>query len=414
MTQARAGDEGAACRLGDAYRVGDGVDQSWEQAFHWYTLGARAGDAEAQNNLGTLYLEGYYCQEDNVQAVYWYRKSAEQGANVAQYNLAMRYIRGEGVPVDYAEAKHWLEMSAESGYSRANVDLAIMYLHGEGCTPDIKKSLSLFDKGTLDDDPDSLYVLAEKLPALEQMALNGDLDDWLAQADLFYHHPTLPDAKPRGWAWMLWADARKSSLPRGSVGDACWFIEVFTDRSMNASTPSADKEKGWEFFQAMMLEADQRVAGKSASDAPKSIASSDTQSADEQRLTARWHEACGPGAPVAHAISKESPGAELILNIGAEGGGIDLYGRRGDGDRWTFWCDLNDWTPTLEDEPAIHKVSESVDSWDAAIAALNKICPHWIHLYPCFVHPQFRAPLLQVVERRLIVDRLVGSPRETE
>jgi len=436
MKQARAGDGSAASLLGDAYREGEVVEQSWEQAFRWYTLAARAGDVEAQNNLGTLYLEGFYCPEDHEQAVYWYRKSAEQGANVAQYNLGMRYIHGQGVPVNYAEAMRWLEKSADQGYNLANFDLGIMYLHGEGCKPDRTKALKLLIKGGNGGDERALTTLADKVQEMEEMAIEGDIDDWLALSDLYYDHLNLTDSIARGWAWLLWAEAHLESAisksqrecletwpddedfvsyvkAAGGAGMACTLIEIMTDRSKSSCTPKADKEKGQKLFGAMMHEREIAVPNKSAPDTPDG-ASDAAESNDSEHPPTKWHEACDANAPIEQRFSEVRPSDELILELCAEGGSLNVYGTRGSDGNWSFWCDLNDWTPTLEDDPAINRASGWAHSWNAVIASLDKMCNHWMGLYPCYVHPEFRKPLLELVERRLIVSRLVGGSGENQ
>jgi hypothetical protein len=403
MTNARTGDSASACRLGDAYREGSGVEQSWEQAFRWYTLGARAGDAESQNNLGTLYLEGYYCQEDFKQAAYWYQKSADQGASVAQYNLAMRYIHGQGVPPDYIKAMQWLEKSADQGYNLAYYDLGIMHLHGEGCTPDRTKGLKLLMKGCIEGDVRAAPVLSDNSFDLDDMAINGNIDDWLILSDLYYEHLEVPESKCLGWFWLLWAKAHAPS------DYGCLLIEIMTDRGMTFCTSAADKGIGQRHFNAVMQEVapsqcmpnDQPPSKKEVTEASRPV-----------DLPIQWQEACDPNSPIKAHNGNTPQGRDLLLSLGAEGGGIDLFGVRGNDGNWSFSCGLDDWTPELLDEPAIRRESESVGAWDAAIAILDKTCTHWMKLHPCYVHPEFRQPLLAVIERRLIVSRLVGKSKK--
>jgi hypothetical protein len=104
---------------------------------------------------------------------------------------------------------------------------------------------------------------------------------------------------------------------------------------------------------------------------------------------------------------KHKRGQCVIVEVGAEGGGFTLFGKKQQG-KWTFWSELNDWTPTLLDEPAIHRRSEEAKTWDAAIALMNKHCKHWMDLSPTQVHPEFRAKIWELVERRNIVSKLIG------
>lgn len=412
MEQASTGDAEAASRLADAYREGDFVAQDWEQAFRWYSVAARLGDMEAQNNLGTLYLEGFYCQEDHEKAAYWYRKSAEQGANVAQYNLGMRYIHGQGVLVDNTLAMRWLEKSAAQGYYLAYLDLGLMYLHGEGCSPDRTKALRLMMEGAAGGDDRAVEILLSKVPELEELAFEGDISDCLMLSDLFFECFELPDALAHGWAWLLWADAKNMASPVSFDAEVFARLqEIFSDKDKRGSTPVRDKKKGERLFKAM-----QHERGISTTQDHKMQNPSNKKTSmpvpGPARLPEKWRVACDPNGPIQQRFSKDRPEYELILDLAAEGGGVDVYGKPcGDGS-WTFWSDMSDWTPTLVDEDAIHRTTEEVLSWEVAIEILDEHFPYWIDLYPCYVHPEFRKPMLDLIERRQVVKHLVGLTGE--
>jgi TPR repeat protein len=120
------------CRLGDIYREGRAVEQDWDEAFQWYSLGASQGDAHAQNNLGTMFLRGAGCLVDEAKAVSWYRRAAEQGHLTAQANLAKRHLRGEGVAPDLAEAFRWFHAASQQGDLASTWELGTMYRFGRG------------------------------------------------------------------------------------------------------------------------------------------------------------------------------------------------------------------------------------------------------------------------------------------
>jgi len=401
IEQAKAGDGESASRLADAYREGELVGQDWEQAFRWYSVAARAGDKEAQNNLGTLYLEGYYCPEDHEKAVYWYRKSAEQGANVAQYNLGMRYLHGQGLPVDNLQAMSWLEKSSENGYPLASYDLGLMYLHGEGCKPDRSKALRLMMDAASDGDERAVESLVSKVPELEELAFEGDIRDWLRLSDLFYDCFKLPDAKAHGWAWLLWADAHFVGHASFDAGVFIRLQEIISDKDKRGATSAADKKKGEKLFKAMQHE---RAIALQANSPMSIVASVHPIEPDEERepvrLPDQWREACSPDVPTMKLSSKKRPGFELILDLAAEGGGVDLYGKPTRDGNWTFWSDMNDWTPTMEDEDAIHRTTNDVSTWNAAIAVLDEHFPYWTNLHLCYVHPNFRKQILELIEKR--------------
>ncbi len=410
LEQANAGDSAAASRLGDAYREGELVEQSWEQAFRWYSAAARAGDMEAQNNLGTLYLEGLHCPENFEKAVYWYRKSAEKGSDVAQYNLGMRYIHGQGVPVDNAQAMTWLKKSVDQGYYIAFFDLGLMYLYGDGCKPDRTKALRLAMQGAAGGDKRAVEFLVGKVPELEELAFEGDIQDCLMLSDLFFDYFDLPGARAHGWSWLLWADAKNSASQETFSAELyCRLHEIMSDKDKRGGIPMGDKKKGEKQFKAMQHEQTNCLSVKPEAAITPAVCN---RASKPFRLPEKWREACAPHALIEKRFSKSHPEYELILDMAAEGGGVDLYGKSDGQGNWTFWSDMNDWTPTLLDEDAISRTTSMVTSWDAAIAVLDSNFPYWVNLYPCYVHPDFRKPMLELIERRQLIQHLVNRNGE--
>ena len=80
--------------------------------------------------------------------------------------------------------------------------------------------------------------------------------------------------------------------------------------------------------------------------------------------------------------------SEVILEVGAEGGAITLYGVR-DLDGWRYSTSVLDQTPSLLpdefDEPEIRKDSEVVNSWEAALRLIDRY--PWHRLSPLTVPP---------------------------
>ena len=58
---------------------------------------AQQGDAKAQFKLGNCYRMGEGVNKDVTEAVKWYRKAAEQDNAEAQLGLGGLYFKGEGV-----------------------------------------------------------------------------------------------------------------------------------------------------------------------------------------------------------------------------------------------------------------------------------------------------------------------------
>src|SRR6266480_5902906 len=96
---------------------------------------------------------------------------------------------------------------------------------------------------------------------------------------------------------------------------------------------------------------------------------------------------------------------EVILQLGAEGGSVTLYGmetERG----WLFYRDVSDWTPELIGEERIQHKSPVVNSWDSAVALLDQY--PWPRLFPLMVHPEFSERIWYEVRDRLEKDQASG------
>jgi hypothetical protein len=98
--------------------------------------------------------------------------------------------------------------------------------------------------------------------------------------------------------------------------------------------------------------------------------------------------------------------SEVILEVGAEGGNITLYGVR-DSDGWRYSTSVLDQTPSLLpdecDEPEIRKESEVVNSWEAALRLIDRY--PWHKLFPLTVHPEFCEQVWAAVQNRFASDR---------
>ena len=90
--------------------------------------------------------------------------------------------------------------------------------------------------------------------------------------------------------------------------------------------------------------------------------------------------------------------SEIIVEIGAEGGSITLYGLRTERG-WLFAKETIDWTAKLFDEERSETGSVLVDSWAAALKLLDQ--HPWAELSPIFVHGQFGSEIWIAVQERL-------------
>ena len=120
--KAEAGDAEAQYVLGEAYRIGEGVEQDNAEAVRWYRKAAEQGHAKAQSKLGYTYYHGEGLEQDYMEAVSWWRKAAEQGHVAAQFNLGAAYEAGKGVEQDYVEAVSWYTLSGAGNLSEEILD----------------------------------------------------------------------------------------------------------------------------------------------------------------------------------------------------------------------------------------------------------------------------------------------------
>jgi hypothetical protein len=95
------------------------------------------------------------------------------------------------------------------------------------------------------------------------------------------------------------------------------------------------------------------------------------------------------------------PATITIMALGAEGGGVSLFGRQLRDGEWLFIASHVDQTPTFlagdEESVEIRDRSGWVSGWNDALDMLDKRYRYWPHLYPITVHPDFRNLVLDAV-----------------
>lgn len=83
---AAEGNPFAQYSLGAMYALGQGVDQSYQEAAAWYRRAAEQGDAYAQSNLGVMYSQGQGMDRNPVIAYTLTVLAAERGHEMALRN----------------------------------------------------------------------------------------------------------------------------------------------------------------------------------------------------------------------------------------------------------------------------------------------------------------------------------------
>ena len=85
-----------------------------------------------------------------------------------------------------------------------------------------------------------------------------------------------------------------------------------------------------------------------------------------------------------------------IIELGAEGGSLTLYGHKNKNAMWCFKLSTDETTLMEEDDSVEDFKSESkvVEGWGNAIDLLNEMYPYWKRLYPLEIHPDFSTALI--------------------
>jgi hypothetical protein len=153
LLAARRGNVEAQMELATCYSEGDGVEQNYAEAAHWFgeaaklgtpadnsawgfvtpmgrggaglrgsravvSQGGRAKKPGAQVSLGLCLQKGLGVYPSPQEAVHWFRQAAESGDAAGQMSLASCLQSGEGVAKNEAEALEWFRKAAAGGWRR--------------------------------------------------------------------------------------------------------------------------------------------------------------------------------------------------------------------------------------------------------------------------------------------------------
>jgi uncharacterized protein len=116
------GDADAQFNLGQAYKLGRGVEVDLAQASDWYRKAAMQGHLQAEDNFGLVQFQ----LGARDKAMPFIEKSAARGEPRAQYILGTALFNGDMVTKDWVKAYALMTRSAASGLSPATASLAQM------------------------------------------------------------------------------------------------------------------------------------------------------------------------------------------------------------------------------------------------------------------------------------------------
>lgn len=113
---ASTGDAEAQYRLGEAYRLGKGVDQDLAKAEEMFAGAAARGHSLAADTYGLL----LFARGEKSRALPYLRAAADRGDARAQYVLGLSHFNADLVERDWPRAFALLELSRRQGLAQAD------------------------------------------------------------------------------------------------------------------------------------------------------------------------------------------------------------------------------------------------------------------------------------------------------
>lgn len=112
---AQAGDPDAQFNLGQAYKLGRGVQPDLNVALDWYRKAAQQGHLRAEDNLGLLMFQ----QGDRANAITYLQRAAARGEPRAQYIVGTALFNGDLIGKDWVRAYALMTRASASGLPQA-------------------------------------------------------------------------------------------------------------------------------------------------------------------------------------------------------------------------------------------------------------------------------------------------------
>lgn len=138
--------------IGNMYKEGKGVQQSYDNAIIWYEKAEQKGE-NITKKLNETYKEYAKIKEKNKvyqEAFSLYLKASNRNDYEAMNKIGEYYQYGKGVSYSYEEAFKFYEKSSNGGNLKANKNIGNLYYFGFGVTQDYKKAAEYYQKAFSD------------------------------------------------------------------------------------------------------------------------------------------------------------------------------------------------------------------------------------------------------------------------
>ncbi len=217
MPFAARGDADALFNLGQAYKLGRGVQKNENIALDYYRKAATRGHGPAQEKLGiTLYAAA----DTKAEALRWLEQAAKNGQPRAQYVLGVAHFNGDAAPKNWPLAYAYMLRANNGGVPQATAALATM-----------NANISVNDRAKGEEIAATLAAPIPLAPATEVAAATAPVP------------PGAAPAKPAASPLAVKTAAASPVAPTASLGKAGWRVQLgaFSQKGMAAEAWTALK-----------------------------------------------------------------------------------------------------------------------------------------------------------------------------
>ncbi|MGE4323779.1 MAG: SPOR domain-containing protein [Sphingobium sp.] len=153
---AQAGDPDAQFNMGQAYKLGRGVQPDLNSAIDWYRRAATQGHLRAEDNLGLVMFQ----QGDRTNALPYLQKAAGRGEARAQYIVGTALFNGDLLSKDWVRAYAMMTRASASGLPQAATSLQQM----DKYIPEDQRKQGLALAATMENTERSVALAAAQSP----------------------------------------------------------------------------------------------------------------------------------------------------------------------------------------------------------------------------------------------------------
>lgn len=162
-------------RIGKMQLQGLGTEESYEEAFYWFTLSAEQKYKFAEYSLGGLYYRGQGVEQSYIKAFNLYLRSAKQGFPYADFEVAKMYDDGVVTYKNEKESNKYFhsafigfeKLEKQSNDDKIQYRLGWMLQNGIGTEKDIERAKKYYEKSAKLGNLFVCYSLAKLILAEE-------------------------------------------------------------------------------------------------------------------------------------------------------------------------------------------------------------------------------------------------------